>query len=131
MTTTNDTQRLELIRVCRWNDASGVWTDEECRDEGMDPSTVDGLGRTIIVWLWEVAVDELDRRHGNGQSNDGSVSACELLSIVRHEFHALFGRDATDRDNGIVNAAIACVVFSNYGNEVGFDAHACLAGGAA
>jgi hypothetical protein len=45
--------RDDLIQYCAWNDANGIWTDEQCRREGYEPATVEDLRAIIQAWVDE------------------------------------------------------------------------------
>ena len=42
--------REELIAYCQWNDRNGVWSDDECAAEGIEPATIDELRAIIQAW---------------------------------------------------------------------------------
>ena len=50
-------KREDLIEVCANNDHNGIWTDEQCISEGIQPATIEDLTVIILKWVIE---DELD-----------------------------------------------------------------------
>jgi hypothetical protein len=42
--------RDDLLAYCAWNDRHGVWSDDECAAEGIEPATVDELRAIITEW---------------------------------------------------------------------------------
>jgi hypothetical protein len=43
--------RADLIAYCQWNDRNGIWTDDDCALEGIEPATVDELRSIIQAWM--------------------------------------------------------------------------------
>jgi hypothetical protein len=46
-------RRLELIAACQLNDSNGVFSDEDCRDEGVPPLTEEGVWEILFSWAFE------------------------------------------------------------------------------
>jgi hypothetical protein len=42
--------REDLIAYCAWNDRNGVWSDDDCALEGIEPATIDDLRAIIMDW---------------------------------------------------------------------------------
>lgn len=42
--------RADLLAYCQWNDRHGVWSDDDCAAEGIEPATVDELRAIITEW---------------------------------------------------------------------------------
>jgi len=42
--------REDLIAYCKWNDPNGVWSDDDCAAEGIEPATLDDLRAIITEW---------------------------------------------------------------------------------
>jgi hypothetical protein len=45
--------RQQLMDYCVWNDANGIWTDEQCEFEGYEPATIEDLRAMIRYWIDE------------------------------------------------------------------------------
>ena len=43
--------RDDLLAYCQWNDRNGVWSDDDCALEGIEPATVEELRSIIRAWL--------------------------------------------------------------------------------
>lgn len=42
--------REDLLAYCAWNDRNGVWSDDDCAAEDMEPATIDELRAIIEEW---------------------------------------------------------------------------------
>ena len=43
--------RDDLLAYCQWNDRHGVWTDDDCAAEGIEPATIEELRDIIREWM--------------------------------------------------------------------------------